>query len=514
MIKINNIRRDFLASIVVFLVALPLCLGVALASGFSASAGIISGIIGGLIVGFFAGCPLQVSGPAAGLIIIVIETVHKFGIEAFGFILFLSGIIQLLFGLFKMGQLFRAVSPAIIQGMLSGIGISILFGQFHVMLDDTPKGNVIQNILMIPQAIQKGIFPIDGSNHHLAAAIGILTIGIIILWNYLPQKVKTFPSALVAVVVAIIVCALFGLPIKYINIPSNIAESLTILSFSSVKSIISTSFNYQMIIAAISIAFIGSAETLITATAVDKMQKDYQTNYDKEIFAQGIGNTIAGFLGVIPISGVIVRSAANIQSGGKTKLSTILHGLWLLIFLTCLPFVLSYIPTACLAGILVYTGYKLINPESAKKIFELSKGEFLIFLITVSCVVLTNLLEGILIGVAFSILKNIYKMMQLNILVSKSKTSNKITVFFNGNLTFLKLPQIKKILEDIDNGQQVSIRFERFNHIDHACIDTLIEWQVKYEETGGKVYIDWDLLKYTYPNFGWHKILCPSKIVK
>lgn len=501
--NIENIKKDFLASIVVFLVALPLCLGVALASGFSINAGIISGIIGGLVVGRISGCPLQVSGPAAGLILICYELVQTYGFAKFGLIVFIAGLIQMTLGLLKLGQIFRAVSPAIIQGMLTGIGISILFSQFHIMLDDVPKGSVINNIMSVPQAIISGIYPFEISNHHLAAGLGILTIGIILLWAKLPTKYKVVPSALVAVFTAVIVSNLFNLPVNYINVSDNIFADIKLLSFSSLSFLL----NYKIIIASISVAFIASAETLISSSAIDKMSNLYKTDYNKEIFAQGIGNIIAGFLGVLPITGVIVRSAANIQSGAVSRNSTIFHGLWLLLFILCLPFILKLIPTACLAAILVYTGYKLINLSAAKKIYTLSKGEFAILLITIFSIILTNLLEGILIGLFASFIKNTYKSLKSNIHIDYSQCNNIITLEISGNLSFIRLSQINSIIDKIEPEKQVIINFEKLNHIDHACIDTFLDWSDRYRKAGGTTLIDWESLKRIYPSFGWDKFI-------
>jgi MFS superfamily sulfate permease-like transporter len=497
-----NFKKDFLASIVVFLVALPLCVGIAIASGLPPSAGILSGIIGGIVVGAFSGSPLQVSGPAAGLIIIIYEIVQKYGVESLGIILLISGLIQIVFGLLKWGKWFRAISPAIVQGMLSGIGISILLSQFYIMLDSTPEKTVLGNIAHIPSIFLHGLFPIDGTTHHLAAGIGILTICTIVLWNYIPQKYKLIPATLVAVIIVAVVAFVFQLPIKYITISSNILDSVNLISFEHFKNLL----NYDCFFAAISIAFIASAETLLTSTALDKMSDLYKTDYNKEIFAQGIGNAIAGLVGAIPITGVIVRSATNVQAGAQTRNSAIMHGLWILLFVTALPFVFRFIPAACLAGILVYTGYKLVNIEMAKTIYSFSKGEFFVYLITILAILSTNLLEGILIGMAVGILKNLYKQTKFKIKVINQASENKIIIKITGNLTFLRLPQIAEVIENLENGQNVHIVFNHMNVTDHSIIDLLVGWSSRYIENKGNVLIDWNALKRIYPNFGWDSL--------
>jgi len=497
--SIVTFKKDFIASIIVFLVAIPLCIGIASACGLSPTAGLISGVIGGIVVGLFAGCPLQVSGPAAGLITIVWDTLQKHGIENFGAIILLAGVIQLGIGVFRLAPWFRAVSPAIIQGMLAGIGILIFTSQFHVMLDHKPSSDILANIIAIPDTINKGLFPMDGSTHHLAAAIGVITLLVLVLWHYVPTKYKQLPATLVAVLCAIIVANLFQFPIKYIDISGNIFDAINFISLDSIKHLL----NPDALISAFSIAFIASAETLLSATAVDNLKLTEKTDYNKELLSQGLGNSVAGVLGVLPITGVIVRSAANIQAGAVSRLSSILHGVWILVFIVVFPFALAYIPTACLAAILLYTGFKLVNIPNAKTLYTLSKGEFVIYLITIFAILSTNLLEGILIGVAAGIIHQIYKLANFNIKVIKGE---KTIIKMSGNLTFLRLPQIANTLESLEPKQTVNIIFGQIKLIDHAIIDLLVGWSNRYMKRGGKVLIDWNHVKRIYPRFGWTKL--------
>lgn len=501
-INTENLKKDFLASFVVFLVALPLCIGIAIASGLSPLAGVLSGIIGGIVVGALSGSPLQASGPAAGLIILIYEIIQNYGIQSLGAIVLVAGLIQIIFGLLNWGKWFRAISPAIIQGMLSGIGISILLNQFYIMLDTTPQKSTFDNIIHIPGTISHAIFPMDYSTHHLAASIGILTISIIILWKYIPKKFKIIPATLAAVLATALIAFIFQLPIKYITISGNILENIHFITFEQIKAF----WNLNYIIDAISIAFIASSETLLTSTAIDKMTNLYKTDYDKEIFAQGVGNAIAGLIGAIPITGVIVRSAANIEAGARTRLSTILHGIWILLFVTALPFIFKFIPAACLAAILVYTGFKLVNIKMGKTIYDLSKGEFIIYIITIVAILATNLLEGILIGLACGFIKNLSKTMQFKIKVINSPENNIVIVKIIGNLTFLRLPQIAEVIEDIEPQKNVQVNFDRVTAADHAIIDLLVGWSNRYIEDGGTVSIDWNVLKKMYPNFGWESL--------
>ncbi len=497
-----NFKKDFFASLTVFLVALPLCIGISVASGLPPEAGILSGIIGGIVVGLFSGSPLQVSGPAAGLIIIVNDIITMQGIKELGIIILLAGIIQICFGLLKLGHWFRAISPAIIQGMLSGIGFSILMSQLYIMLDANPEKTFIANVMHFPSIINNGIFNIDNTTHHIAALIGIITISIIVAWKYLPKKMKFLPSTLAAVIGVSILAFGMHLPIKYIQVSNNIFQSITFLPFTELHNLL----NKDFLIDALSIAFIASAETLLTSTAVDKMNNLYKTDYNKEIFAQGIGNSIAGVIGAIPITGVIVRSAANIQAGARTRLSAIFHGLWILLFITAIPFIFKYIPAACLAAILVYTGYKLINLEMAKNIFRISKGEFVIYLITITAILMTSLLEGILLGLLAGIIKCLYKLTQFDIHIERDEENKKIDISVLGNLTFLRLPQFAEVIENIESGYDITIHFKNTNIVDHSIIDLLEGWAQRYSKSSGNVKIDWDFVKMVYPNFGWNQM--------
>ncbi|MBL8234728.1 MAG: SulP family inorganic anion transporter, partial [Bryobacterales bacterium] len=229
-------RQDFLASVVVFLVALPLCMGIAIASGVPPAAGLLTGIIGGLIVGSFSGAPLQVSGPAAGLVVIVFKLVQDHGVAMLGPVVLLAGAFQMLAGALRMGQWFRAITPDVIYGMLAGIGVLIFAGQFHVMLDDKPRASGLENLLSIPEAIYKGIFPIDGSPHEIAAIVGLSSILILVLWTkFRPAAMKFIPGALVAVLTASTVAAIQGLEMKYVDVPASLLAAIQIPTLESLQ---------------------------------------------------------------------------------------------------------------------------------------------------------------------------------------------------------------------------------------------------------------------------------------
>lgn len=497
--SIRGLKNDLLASVVVFLVALPLCMGIAIASGAPPETGIITGIVGGLVVGLLAGCPLQVSGPAAGLTVVVYQLIQEHGLEMLGIIVLGAGLIQIVAGLLRLGQWFRAVSPAVIQGMLAGIGVLIFASQFHVMVDDSPRGNGIENLLSIPEAVWKGLVPLDGSSHHLAAQIGVLTIGVLALWKMLmPKKLKVIPAPLAAVVLATAVVVAFGLPIKLVDMPGNLLAGLRMPRLEDLALLT----NGALVGAAFSVAFIASAETLLCATAVDQMQTGPRTRYDKELWAQGVGNTVCGLLGALPMTGVIVRSAANIEAGARTRLSTVLHGAWLLALVALFPQVLRLIPTASLAAILVFTGYKLMNVKALRELGKYGWSEVVIYAATVVMIVATDLLTGVLVGVGLSLLKLLYLFSHLGIRLEADPVRGRTVLYLEGTATFIRLPKLAAVLENVPGNTELHVHIEGLSYIDHACLDLLMNWEKQHEATGGSLVIDWDSLTARFRQFG------------
>lgn len=489
----QDIRKDFLASIVVFLVALPLCMGIAIASGMPPTAGIVTGIIGGIIVGTLSGSPLTVSGPAAGLVVLVIEMLEKFGPELLAVIILLAGLIQIVAGAFKWGMWFRAISPAVIHGMLAGIGLLIIGSQFHIMLDRTPLTSGIDNLMDIPNALVE-TFAHHGGNPS-AAIIGIITIATIILWTrFAPAKVKVIPGALVGVLLAVIVANLFSLEVKYLSEMFEAPDSFFALFSYSLPTwaTIQQNMTGEFMLAVISLAFIASAESLLSVTAVDKMHRGPRAKYDKELMAQGLGNSLCGILGALPMTGVIVRSTANVQAGATSRASTIMHGFWLLIFVGAFLFTFRYIPVATLAAVLVFTGYKLAYPSVVKDLWTYGKAEVAIYAITILTIVVFDLLTGVVTGLVLSLIKLIYIFAHLVVWVEEDARGKSTTVHLRGSATFLGLPKLAATLEGIDYGREVTVQFDDLEYMDHACIELIDNWQKQYTETGGRAHINWD----------------------
>lgn len=496
------VTNELLASFVVFLVALPLCMGIAIASGVPPARGLITGMVGGIIVGAISGSPLQVSGPAAGLAVIVAELIENYGIEMLGPILLLAGLIQMLAGVFKLGQMFRAMSPAVIYGMLAGIGVLIFASQFHVMVDDKPRISGIDNLISIPSAIYKGFFFIDanshqtaGGNHQIAAIIGLITIVTLVLWDkFKPRRLNLLPGVLIAVVVATAIAAAIKLPVQYVDLPASLASAIQLPSATTLTRLLQA----PLLIQAMAIAFIASAESLLSAAAVDRLHQGSKTDFDRELTAQGFGNMICGALGALPVTGVIVRSSVNVEAEAKTRLSTILHGTWLLALVVAAPSLLKLIPTSSLAAVLVYTGYKLVNVENIRKLKQYGRFPLAIYFATSIGIVVTDLLTGVLIGIVLSAIKLIYKVSHLEIQLERDENNRRINMYLKGAATFIRLPQIASILEQIPPRTELHLHLEQLAYIDHSCLDLLSTWEKQQQQRGSTLVVQWDGLLERY----------------
>lgn len=474
---------QLLASLVVFLIALPLCMGIALASGLPPEAGLISGMIAGVVIGSLAGCPLQVSGPAAGLVAVVWETVQTFGIPGLGIAVLLAGLMQVLVGQLGLAVWFRAMSPAVIQGGLSGLGALIAASQFHVMLDTQPESSGLGNLLKIPETVYLGIFPIDGTTHHLAALTGLIAIGVMILWTFTAHRFKGIPAPLIAVLVAVLIAQLFQFPIRYIEIPDNIFQSLHFPTPDGLGLLL----NPGIWVSAFTIAFVATIETVLTMVAIERLKPDEKSDFNQELKAQGLGNAICGLLGVLPVAGVIIRSAANINAGATTRYPAILHGVWMLLPALLFPVVLESIPVAVLAALLVFTGCRLINLSAVSSLKVYGRFEVAIFAATMLSTIVFNLLTGVMVGVILSVVKLVYHFSSLEIQEITYPFEKRLVL--TGSATFVRLPKLITILEAVPPTHSLILDLNALLYIDHACLEYLLTWEKQFLQKGGQVMI-------------------------
>lgn len=398
----SNIKFDFMASLVVFIIAVPLSLGISLASGVPPALGILSAILGGIIVGFFTGAPLMVSGPAAGLTVLVFQIVQSYGLKGLMIATMVCGLIQVLMGVFKLGNVFTLVPKAVLEGMLAAIGFIILMGQLHVLVGSSIPASPVEAFISWPSIIINQISENPLVNLPIIAC-GILAIGIQFAWPKLSKKVPWIPAALPAVIVVTMISLYWTMP----RVKIEALDSVIASSFSNLMDI---SLNTQILgamLMGLGLAIVASAESLLTARATQLLAEDNKiqtkTCLNKELLAQGLGNFTAGILGGIPLTGVIVRSSANINSGGKTKLSTILHGFWVLLFMVALPFLLEAIPLTALAAVLIVTGIKLLNIGKLVETWKEKRTEAICWVITSVAIIATNLLLGLLIGLVITV---------------------------------------------------------------------------------------------------------------
>ncbi|NIJ08475.1 MFS superfamily sulfate permease-like transporter [Sphingomonas vulcanisoli] len=476
--------RDFTASIVVFLVAMPLCMGIAIASGVAPEKGLLTGIIGGIVVGALAGSPLQVSGPAAGLAVIVFEIVRDQGVSALGPILVLAGAIQFIAGMLKLGGWFRAISPAVVHGMLAGIGVLIVVGQFHVLFDAKPLPSGLSNLAAMPERLL-GLDPGDVSGAERAFAIGLLTIAAMLLWEkFRPASLRLLPGALVGVVAATLVAMIAGLEVTRVAVPSNILNAVGVPDGSFLAKLADPSIYAT----ALAIAFIASAETLLSAAAVDKMHDGPRTDYDKELRAQGVGNLLCGAAGALPMTGVIVRSSANVQAGAATRASTMLHGIWILGFVALLPWLLREIPMAALAGVLVVTGVRLVSLTHVKHLFHrYGPLPALIWAATLITVVAEDLLTGVLVGLGLSLLELLPHVRKLGLGVDAEHGPDESRVALHGSATFVTLPKLSRTLEAVPANKPATLDVGRLSAIDHTSAELINDWLQRRRASGMRI---------------------------
>ncbi|WP_328659815.1 SulP family inorganic anion transporter [Streptomyces sp. NBC_00334] len=468
-------RHDLTASLVVFLVALPLCVGVAVASGVPAELGLVTGIVGGLVTGFLPGSSLQVSGPAAGLTVLVFGAVDQYGLPALGVIVLAAGVVQLVMGALKLGRWFRAISLSVVEGMLAGIGLVLIAGQLYSAAGLEAPASGIDKLTGLPGAAADAL----GSTEALVSlALGAGTVAVLVLWKRLPERARTLPGALAAVASATAVTAALGLPVATVEV-NGLLDSLQPPGADAFGELANAGFLGTIV----AFTLIASAESLFSAAAVDRLHDGPRTQYDKELMAQGAGNTVCGVLGALPMTAVIVRSSANVGAGARTKASRVLHGVWLLLFAALLPSALALIPLPALAGILVHAGWKLIPFRGLVSLWRGHRGEALILVVTAVSIVTVNMFEGVLIGLALSVVKTAWEASHLRLEVV-DKGAGPVQAHLTGNATFLRLPKMLESLEALPQDRPVELDLSGLHHLDHACRTALENWAERHSAAG------------------------------
>ncbi|MER6959219.1 SulP family inorganic anion transporter [Streptomyces sp. NPDC000618] len=455
-------KADLFASLVVFLVALPLCVGVAIASGVPAELGLITGVVGGLVAGVLPGSSLQVSGPAAGLTVLVYEAVQRYGPRALGVLVLAAGLVQLGLGALRLGRWFRAVSVAVVHGMLAGIGLVLVAGQVYALGDAAaPAGGL---------AKLGGLVSLPGRVDPVALSVGGATMVVLLLWGRWRRGARLVPAPLVAVALAAGVTWVFDLDVRRVQV-QGLLDAVRLPEPSDFGRLTEVG----VIGTVVAFALIASAESLFSAAAVDRLHDGRRTDYDRELMAQGAGNAVCGVLGALPMTAVIVRSASNVQAGARTKASRVLHGVWLLLFAAVVPGVLEVIPVAALAGLLVHAGCKLVPVREMRKLWHEHRGEVVVLGVTAVAIVVGNLFEGVLIGLALAVAKTAWEISHVHV-ETEDRGEAGLVVRVLGHATFLRLPKLLDALDALPHDREVLLELGGLRHVDHACAAALEGW--------------------------------------
>lgn len=465
------LRYDLPASLVVFLVALPLSLGIAIASGAPPLAGLIAAVVGGIVAGAFGGSPLQVSGPAAGLTVIVAGLVAQFGWKVTCAITVAAGVLQVLLGLSRVARAALAISPVVVHAMLAGIGLTIALQQIHVLLGGQSRSSAWQNLAQLPNQML--------DTHGPDLLLGGIVIAILTCWRWVRGPIGKVPGPLVAIVAATLLSAVSAFDVDRVQLNGSLLEAIALPGLPE------GSWG-AFAVGVVTVALIASVESLLSAVSVDRMQsRAPRTSFDRELVGQGTANVASGMLGGLPVTGVIVRSSTNVNAGARTRASAILHGVWILVFAVPFAAMITSIPMAALAGLLVVIGVQLIKRahiETAHK-----TGDIAIYVVTITSVVFLNLLEGVLIGLALSVLLTAWRVVRTRIHAEAHDTDT-WRIVVEGSCSFLSLPQLTRVLDSVPPGTKATIELS-VDFIDHAVHGAIDDWQRQHRASGGTVDI-------------------------
>ncbi|MDP9648042.1 MULTISPECIES: SulP family inorganic anion transporter [Paraburkholderia] len=486
----STFQRDVLAGTVVFLVALPLCLGIANASGVEPFAGLVSGIVGGLVVAVLSGSRLSVSGPAAGLVVIVVDGIAQLGsFSAFLAAVLLSGAIQFGFGMLKAGRFAAYVPSPVIKGMLAAIGVLLIVKQFPLALG-LVAGQAASDAPAAAQAAGTIVAPF-GSVSLVACVITLLSLAILIGWETRPMRrfalVRIVPAPLAVVLLGIgatlllhVLAPSLAPPAEHrVALPS--LESFAALSVALEWADFGPHFaqlaNPDVWRVAITLAIVASLETLLSLEAVEQIDPERRpAPPDRELKAQGVGNLIAGAIGGLPITAVIVRSSANVHAGAQSRLSAIIHGVLLLVSVFALTSVINLIPLACLAAILIFTGLKLAKPSLFVAVAKQGFAPFAPFIVTLVGVLATDLLIGIVLGILCSVMLALYANLRSPIVLAQH--GDHYLLSFRKDVSFLGKVPLKHYLQQIPDGATLIVDATRADFVDHdvrELLDTFVE---------------------------------------
>ncbi|MFH8616852.1 SulP family inorganic anion transporter [Streptomyces sp. NPDC017979] len=473
---------DLSASISVFLIALPLSLGIALATGAPLQAGLVAAAVGGIVAGRFGGSPLQVAGPAAGLTVVTADLIHQYGWRMTCAITVFAGLAQLGLAALRVARSALAVSPSIVHGMLAGIGVTIALAQFHIVLGGTPESSAFDNVLALPDRL--------ADLHADAVTASAFTVAVLLLWPRIPGRagrvMRTVPAALVAVSGATALAAVAGLRLPRVDLPSWSSHALPQLPEGPVLGLVA---------AVVTITLVTSVQSLLSAVAVDKLlAKRTETakgapqahvprsNLDRELAGQGAANIVSGALGGLPVAGVAVRTVANVSAGAVSRRSTMLHGLWIVLAALLLVPVLDLIPLAALAALVMVVGVQMVSITHLRTVQR--NREMLVYVVTLASVVATGVLEGVAVGIAVAVAVSLHRLTRTRITEDAHDGVHRVSV--RGQLTFLAVPRLTRALGQVPRGADCVVELDG-SFMDHAAHEALHDWQTSHKARGGTV---------------------------
>ncbi|MGW1775854.1 SulP family inorganic anion transporter [Streptomyces sp. NPDC002104] len=476
----GGLHADLSASVAVFLIALPLSLGIALATGAPLQAGLVAAAAGGIVAARLGGTPLQVSGPATGLTVVTAELIQHYGWRTTCAITVLAGLCQLGLAALRTARSALMVSPAIVHGMLAGVGVTIALAQLHIVLGGTPQSSALANVRGLPDQL--------ADLHPAALGVSVLTLAVLLCWPRLPgragRNLRKVPAALAAVAVATAVAALAGLSLPRVDLPSWRSHALPELPEGPVLGIIA---------AVLTITLVGSVESLLSAVATDKLtatqrgtgRRPARADLNRELRGQGAANIVSGALGGLPVAGGAVRSMANVKAGAVSRRSAMLHGLWILLAAGLLVPALDLIPLAALAALVMAVGVQMVNATHLRTVTR--HREILVYATTIVAVVLGGVLEGVAIGIAMAVALALHRLARTRITVEQLD-SGVHRVWARGQLTFLAVPRLSRVLNQIPHHAHAVIELDG-SFMDHAAYETLQDWQDAHLAHGGSLEV-------------------------
>ncbi|MCK2217579.1 SulP family inorganic anion transporter [Actinomadura sp. ATCC 31491] len=472
--RLSTLRHDVPASLVVSLVAVPLSLGIAMASGAPLAAGLIAAVAGGIVAGALGGSAVQVSGPAAGLSVVVVNLVLTYGWRATCMITLLAGAVQLVLGVLKAARAALALSPGLVHGMLAAVGVTVALAQLHVVLGGVPRRSAVADLIELPGLLAGLLAGLHGDK----VLTGLLTIAVLAVWTRLPRRARTVPAPLAALLVAAGTAWLLDWDVTRVTLSGGAEWAFPVLPQG----------DWHLVVAAVLlVALLAGGESLLCCVALDERRgRGRPADLDQELTGQGVANMVSGALGGLPVAGTVMTGAANVAAGARTRCAAMLHGGWVLLFALGFGWAVPLVPVEALAALLVCAGVQLVNLGHVRKVH--GRGEVPVYAATLAAVLLLGLTEGVLAGLALAALLALRRLTWVTVL-KRAGGNGRLQVTVSGSLTFLGVPRLTRELRTIPAGTPVELDLH-IGFMDHAAFEALHSWRLAHERMGGTVEVD------------------------